>query len=267
MVKKIKITEDQLKRLMVLKEENQGLDDFGSESPKDDLAQKAQDAVQQLSPEEQDVLSNFIQNNPQGFISTVKREVSQGKQEEMSEEDEMGDNEFEARRILHKVIQYVGVGSMLAVVPAAMFIGGGVATALGITALAGTMFKDAAFWKKGGKYRDHHYDAQDKAERMDDMNEDSDGEMNDSNDELDRMADSFVRQYKEKAIQGIDDDMINGLCDKIRQGLGGEESQSEYEMPGYQETMDNLNNLSIREDDDIVNESVQKIKSTFKRFL
>jgi hypothetical protein len=93
------------------------------------------------------------------------------------------------------------------------------------------------------------------------------GEMNDSNDELDRMADSFIRQYKEKAIQGVDEDMVNSLCDKIRQGLGGEESQSEYEMPGYQETMDNLNNLSIREDDDMVNESVQKIKSTFKRFL
>jgi hypothetical protein len=274
MSKKIKITEDQLKRLMVLKEENQGLGDFGSESPKDDLAQKAQDAVQQLSPEEQEVLSNFIQNNPQGFVHTVKKELSQEKQEEMSEEDEMGDNEFEARRILHKVIQYVGVGSMLAVVPAAMFISGGVAAALGVTALAGTMFKDAAFFKRGGKYRDHHYDAQDRAERMNDngnssndMNEESDGEMNDSNDELDRMADSFIRQYKEKAIQGVDEDMVNSLCDKIRQGLGGEESQSKYEMPGYQETMDNLNNLSIREDDDMVNESVQKIKSTFKRFL
>jgi hypothetical protein len=88
-----------------------------------------------------------------------------------------------------------------------------------------------------------------------------------SDNELDRMVDSFIRQYKEKAIQGVDEDMVNGLCDKIRQGLGGEESQSEYEMPGYQETMDNLNNLSIREDDDMVNESVKKIKSTFKRFL
>lgn len=92
-------------------------------------------------------------------------------------------------------------------------------------------------------------------------------DMNDSNDELERMVDSFIKQYKEKAVQGIDGDMIDGLCNKIRQGLGGEETQSDYEMPGYQETMDNLNNLSIREDDDTVNESVQKIKSTFKRFL
>jgi hypothetical protein len=43
--------------------------------------------------------------------------------------------------------------------------------------------------------------------------------------------------------------------------------EPKYEMPGYQETMDNLNNLSIREDDDMINESVKKIKSTFKRFL
>lgn len=90
-------------------------------------------------------------------------------------------------------------------------------------------------------------------------------DMNNSNEELERMADSFIRQFKEKAIQGIDNDMIEGLCEKIRQGLGGEESQ--YEMPGYEETMNNLNNLSIREDDDTVNESVQKIKSNFKRFL
>lgn len=77
-------------------------------------------------------------------------------------------------------------------------------------------------------------------------------DMNDSNDELERMADSFIKQYKEKATQGIDDDMINGLCDKIRQGLGAE--------PGYDEERQEEINYGI-------NESVQKIKSTFKRFL
>jgi hypothetical protein len=169
-MKKIKITESQLKMIMERRHSfvTQEIDEM--ETPQEDvpqvsdneLAQKAQDAVQQLSPEEQEVLSNFIQNNPQGFVNTVKKEVSQDKQEDISEEDEMGDGEFEARRILHKIIQFVGVGSMIAVVPAAMFISGGVAAALGVTALAGTMFKDAAFWKKDG----HHYDAQDKAERM-----------------------------------------------------------------------------------------------------
>ena len=162
-----------IKSMMSLNEQHSEMETPQEDVPQvgdNELSQKAQDAVQQLSPEEQEILTNFIQNNPQGFVHTVKKEVSQEKQEEMtsemSEEDEMSDSEFEARRILHKIIQYVGVGSMIAVVPAAMFIGGGVAAALGVTALAGTMFKDAAFFKKGGNYRDHHYDAQDKAERM-----------------------------------------------------------------------------------------------------
>jgi hypothetical protein len=78
------------------------------------------------------------------------------------------------------------------------------------------------------------------------------GDMNDSNNELERMTDSFIKQYKEKAIQGIDDDMVNGLCDKIRQGLGAE--------PGYDEERQNEINYGI-------NESVEKIKFEFNRFL
>jgi len=78
------------------------------------------------------------------------------------------------------------------------------------------------------------------------------GDMNDSNNELERMTDSFIKQYKEKATQGIDDDMINGLCDKIRQGLGAE--------PGYDEERQDEINYGI-------NESVEKIKLEFNRFL
>jgi len=78
------------------------------------------------------------------------------------------------------------------------------------------------------------------------------GDMNDSNNELERMTDSFIKQYKEKAIQGIDDDMVNGLCDKIRQGLGAE--------PGYDEERQDEINYGI-------NESVEKIKFEFNRFL
>jgi hypothetical protein len=78
------------------------------------------------------------------------------------------------------------------------------------------------------------------------------GDMNDSNNELERMTDSFIKQYKEKAIQGIDDDMINGLCDKIREGLGAE--------PGYDEERQDEINYGI-------NESVKKIKLEFNRFL
>lgn len=138
--------------------------------PTNELTQKAQEAVQMLSPEEQEMLTNYIQSNPSLFLGTVKREVAQEKEEqsiELSEDDEIGmeDEEFAARRILHKIIQNVGIGSALAIVPAAMFIGGGVALGLGITAIAGTILKDAAFYKKGG--RGHNYKAQDKSDMMD----------------------------------------------------------------------------------------------------
>jgi hypothetical protein len=138
--------------------------------PTNELTQKAQEAVQMLSPEEQEALTNYIQANPSLFLGTVKREVAQEKEEQLidlGEGDDMDDSEFDARRILHKIVQYVGIGSGLAIVPAAMFIGGGVAAALGVTAVAGAILKDVAFWKKGGG---HHYKAQDKSDAMD-MNE------------------------------------------------------------------------------------------------
>jgi len=56
---------------------------------------------------------------------------------------------------------------MLATLPAAMFISGGLGVALGITSLVGLTFKDAAFWKSGG----HHYKEQDKFEKDNDMTE------------------------------------------------------------------------------------------------
>jgi hypothetical protein len=39
------------------------------------------------------------------------------------------------------------------------------------------------------------------------------------------------------------------------------------DMPGFEGTLDNLNNLSIRKPNEDLNESIEKIKSNFKRFL
>jgi hypothetical protein len=96
------------------------------------------------------------------------------------------------------------------------------------------------------------FDTQVQPEELSSTDYDAVGEMNDANSELDRMTDSFIKQYKEKATHGIDDDMINGLCDKIRQELGAE--------PGYDEERQEEINYGI-------NESVTKIKSEFNRFL
>ena len=148
-----------IKNMMGLSEQNE------MSSPKEEIKQKAAEVAQMLSPEEQNILASYMESNPKGFFNSVKQEVAMEKQEELGEEEEgMSDNEFEARRILHKVIQYVGVGSMLAVVPAAMFISGGLAAGLGVAGLAETGLKDSAFFNRGGG---HHYTAQDDAERMD----------------------------------------------------------------------------------------------------
>jgi hypothetical protein len=168
----IKLTESQLRdyiQKIISEQIKESHNEEHVSSPQDELKQKAEGAVQMLSPEEQQILADFIQNNPREFLSTVKHQVAQEKQEDLGEDEEnigMDDNEFEARRILHKIINYVGPGALIATVPAAMFISGGVALGLGITALGANMLKDAAFWKKGGKYSDHHYKAQNKAERM-----------------------------------------------------------------------------------------------------
>ena len=96
------------------------------------------------------------------------------------------------------------------------------------------------------------FDSQIQPEELPSAEYDGASDMDNYNNELERMTDSFIKQYKEKATNGIDDDMINGLCDKIRQGLGAE--------PGYDEERQDEINYGI-------NESVIKIKSEFNRFL
>jgi hypothetical protein len=75
-----------------------------------------------------------------------------------------------------------------------------------------------------------------------------------------------VRTSEESRLLASVEYVLETYVEKLPEPVYGD--QSEYEMPGHQETMDNLNNISISEDDDIVmNESIQKIKLQFKRFL
>jgi hypothetical protein len=96
---------------------------------------------------------------------------------------------------------------------------------------------------------------------------------------LNDMTDSYIRQVKEMVAQGGIGDVQNTydqLLSQLSNGLsvdGGEESNmgDEYadtkDIPGFEGTMDSLNSLSIREDDEMMNESIKKIKSEFNRFL
>ena len=131
----------------------------------EEVAAEAEDATKNLSRDEKEFLKDYIEENG---IETLQDKIAdqlenEGSLTELDEDDEMGETEYKLRKILDKVITYGAVGAGLAALPAAMFISGGVAAGLGAAALAGTILKDAAWYKRGGKYSDHHYGPSDKS--------------------------------------------------------------------------------------------------------
>ena len=206
MYKNFKLSDEERKQIMEMHQShgykqpiNENEDVSGGDESSA-LKQQSSEVVQELSPEEQEMLKSFIENNPNEFKHIVKQEVSkekaqeemQGAETEMTEDDDIGmsDKEFQVRRIIHKIVTRVGVGSALAIVPAAMFISGGVALGLGVASVALTGLKDLAWYKKGGRYNDHHYKAQQKSDYMDmkareKMEEGEDKELNESSGPLD----------------------------------------------------------------------------------
>jgi hypothetical protein len=138
------------------------------ETPGEEVKAEAQEATEEvLNDREKEILARYIQSNPEGFTEIVKDELEEAEYGSNPRERDyealgMDAEEFEARKLIHKIITYTGIGAGLAVLPAAMFISGGIAIALGVTAMVGVATKDAAFWKKGGS---HHYRAQRQAEK------------------------------------------------------------------------------------------------------
>jgi hypothetical protein len=133
----------------------------------EEIAAQTADAVDELSKTEKRILAQYIESNPEDFKDMVKDEIEEVESGSNPRERDyealgMDKDEFETRKIIHKIITYVVAGSALGIVPAAMFVSGGIAAALGVTALAGVIFKDAAW--AGGK-EGHHYSAQNQAQR------------------------------------------------------------------------------------------------------
>jgi len=119
-----------------------------------------------LTPEEIDALTSELidlgKNNFKEKVADISSNISSNdSSSELSEEDEMGDTELKLRSAIDKIITKTGVLSMLGIVPASMFISGTAGLAAGITAFAMFILKDAAWYKKGGRYRSHHYDKSD----------------------------------------------------------------------------------------------------------
>lgn len=82
----------------------------------------------------------------------------------------------------------------------------------------------------------------------------------------------LVAKYIPKDVE-INEDKLDNLWDQVSNrdwsgsALDDVSEEPSKDMPGFEGTTDGLDSLSIREDDEMMNESIKKIKSNFKRFL
>jgi hypothetical protein len=106
-----------------------------------------------ITPEEAQFLSDYYNKKGKEAVAEKIAEVGE------IEEGSMSPEEYKFRSILDKIITKGGIGAMLAVVPVAMAGAPFLAMGLGIAALAGCIFKDAAWWGREG----HHYEESDRA--------------------------------------------------------------------------------------------------------
>ncbi len=88
------------------------------------------------------------------------------------------------------------------------------------------------------------------------------------NNDPEQMADIVISKIEEIISpelydnKDLFDEFMSSLNQKLNQKFGGDSSQ--YDMPGFGGTTDSLNNLSIRENNKKINESIKK---EFKRFI
>ena len=150
-------------------EEYEGYGNNPSQEEEDgeEVSAQAEEAVEMLNNREKQILKEYLENNPKEFKEIVKAELEEAEigsnpRERDYAELGMDKSEFETRKIIHKIINYTGAVAALGILPAAMFISGGIAAALGVTALTSVIFKDAAF---ASRERGHNYDAQRQAEK------------------------------------------------------------------------------------------------------
>jgi hypothetical protein len=181
----IRLTENDLARIVrrIIKENEEDWIassedmDFESDYSKIELEKKifedAEDATNSLSEEEMEILYDFLSTvDAEDFLGLVKDEIKNlgmgAITEDEKEDSGMSDEEYQVRTIIDKVIRKTSGIAALGILPAAMFIGGGVAVALGVTAMATMLLKDVAWWRPKGydKYKSSVYHrAADKARR------------------------------------------------------------------------------------------------------
>ncbi len=175
MKKIIRLTESDLARIVrrVIKENEEEWISQSEDMESDidfkkiEIEKRSKEATKRLSSDEKDILKDFIESEGIEALQDMIKDSLEGVLTE-EDEEEMSDNEYKIRSILDKIITYSSVGAGLAIVPAAMFISGGIAAALGIYALAAVTLKDAAWFKRKcyDKYQSgQHYEKSDKSRK------------------------------------------------------------------------------------------------------
>jgi hypothetical protein len=125
---------------------------------------------QVLSPEEINFLKQAYTKGGKELIAKTIASATDNSANEGAEPPAEGDmgmsrNEIKLRQIIEKIIASGSLGGLVGIIPAAMAGYPALAAGLGISALVGFLFKDAAWWKSKG----HHYKAQKKYGLQEDM--------------------------------------------------------------------------------------------------
>jgi len=166
MKKVVRLTESELVRMVrkIVKENEEewidtasdmeGESDYGDMHVEEKAMNDVADITSSLSHSEKHLLKNYLKNvDPEDFKDMVRDEIEASEEmgaitEEDADDIGMSDEEFHIRKIIDKIIGKVGVGTTLGIIPAMMFVSGGMAVGLGLTALAAHLLRDAAWYKK-----------------------------------------------------------------------------------------------------------------------
>lgn len=172
----IRLTENDLARIVrrIIKENEEDWIassedmDFESDYSKIELEKKifedAEDATNSLNEEEMEILYDFLSTvDAEDFLELVEEQIKNSSMGPITEDEKddlgMSDKEYQVRTIIDKVIRGTSGIAALGILPAAMFVGAGVAVALGVTAMATMLLKDVAWWRPKGydKYKSSVY--------------------------------------------------------------------------------------------------------------
>jgi len=142
----------------------------GVVSPEEKMAaEEIADNIESVLSDEELMFLNQAYKSEGGkemIAQTIDSAINESVNEELEPPAEgefgMSQNEIKLRQIIDKIIKKGAILALPAALAAGIAGAPAVGLGLGIASALGFMAKDAAWWKAGGRYADHHHAAQDK---------------------------------------------------------------------------------------------------------